>query len=106
MKATFYVVDVPGPAVVGLPTSEQLHLVNIHVDSVTYADTHATKSTACFARGHTESRRAHRLVFQPRLQYEEGRLNSRMHRPTAAQRGATSMSSQDTHVGGNKPGTC
>ena len=46
MKATFYVVDVPGPAVVGLPTSEQLHLVTIHVDSVTDADTHETKSTA------------------------------------------------------------
>ena len=45
-KATFYVVDVPGPAVVGLPTSEQLHLATIHVDSVTDADTHETKSTA------------------------------------------------------------
>ena len=33
MKATFYVVGVLGPAVVGLPTSEQLHLVTIHVDS-------------------------------------------------------------------------
>ena len=42
-KATFYVVDVPGPAVVGLPTSEQLHLVTINVDSV--ADTRGTKST-------------------------------------------------------------
>ena len=37
----------PGPAVVGLPTSEQLHLVTINVDSVTdVADTHETKSTA------------------------------------------------------------
>ena len=27
----FYVVDVPGPAVVGLPTSEQLNLVTINV---------------------------------------------------------------------------
>ena len=42
-KATFYVVDVPGPAVVGLPTSKQLHLVTINVDSV--ADTRGTKST-------------------------------------------------------------
>ena len=41
-----YVVDVPGPAIVGLPTSEQLHLVTFHVDSVTDADTHETKSTA------------------------------------------------------------
>jgi len=30
----FYVVDVPGPAVVGLPTSEQLNLVTINVDSL------------------------------------------------------------------------
>ena len=45
-KTTFYVVDVPGPAVVGLPTSEQFHLVTIHVDSVTDADTHKTKPTA------------------------------------------------------------
>ena len=36
----------PGPAVVGLPTSEQLHLVTINVDSVTDTDTHETKSTA------------------------------------------------------------
>ena len=42
-KATFYVVDVPGLAVVGLPTSEQLHLVTINVDSV--ADTRGTKFT-------------------------------------------------------------
>ena len=34
----------PGPAVVGLSTSEQLNLVTINVDSV--ADTHGTKSTA------------------------------------------------------------
>ena len=46
-KATFYVVDVPGPAVVGLPNSVQLQLVTIPVDSVTDAtDTHETKSTA------------------------------------------------------------
>ena len=45
-KATFYVVDVPGPAVVGMPTSKRLHLVTIHVDSVTGVDTHETKSTA------------------------------------------------------------
>ena len=45
-KATFYVVDVPGPAIVGLPTCEQLHLVTFHVDSLTDADTHDTKSTA------------------------------------------------------------
>ena len=30
----FYVVDVPGPAVVGLPTSERLDLVTINVDGV------------------------------------------------------------------------
>ncbi|KAL6486114.1 hypothetical protein MHYP_G00055060 [Metynnis hypsauchen] len=30
----FYVVDVPGPAVVGLPTSELLNLVTVHVDTV------------------------------------------------------------------------
>jgi len=30
----FYVVDVPEPAVVGLPTSEQLNLVTINVDSL------------------------------------------------------------------------
>ena len=30
----FYVVDVPGPAVVGLPTSERLNLVTINVDGV------------------------------------------------------------------------
>ena len=45
-KATFYVVDVPGPAVVGMPTRKQLHLVTIHVDSVTGVDTNETKSTA------------------------------------------------------------
>lgn len=27
--------DVPGPAVVGLPTSELLHLVNVNVDTIT-----------------------------------------------------------------------
>ena len=45
-KATLYVVDVPGHVVVGLATSEQLDLVTTNVDSVTYADTHETKSTA------------------------------------------------------------
>ena len=45
IKAPFYIVDVSGPEVVGLPTSEQLHLVTINVDSVTDADTHETKST-------------------------------------------------------------
>ena len=39
-------VDVSGPAVVSLSTSEQLHLVTIHVDSVTDADTHDIMSTA------------------------------------------------------------
>ena len=29
-----YVVDVPGPAVVGLPTSERLNLVTMNVDDV------------------------------------------------------------------------
>ena len=30
----FYVVDVEGPAIVGLPSSEKLGLVTIHVDSL------------------------------------------------------------------------
>lgn len=34
VNAKFYVVDVPGPAVVGLPTSELLNLVTLHVDAV------------------------------------------------------------------------
>lgn len=34
VSAKFYVVDVPGPAVVGLPTSELLNLVTLHVDAV------------------------------------------------------------------------
>ena len=34
INAKFYVVDVPGPAVVGLPTSELLNLVTVHVDTV------------------------------------------------------------------------
>lgn len=34
VSAKFYVVDVPGPAVVGLPTSELLNLVTLHVDTV------------------------------------------------------------------------
>jgi len=33
-QATFYVVDVDGPAIVGLPTCERLHLVTINVDNV------------------------------------------------------------------------
>ncbi len=33
-QATFYVVDVNGPAIVGLPTRERLHLVTINVDNV------------------------------------------------------------------------
>lgn len=32
INAKFYVVDVPGPAVVGLPTSELLNLVTVNVD--------------------------------------------------------------------------
>ncbi len=32
--ATFYVVDVPGPAVVGLPTSRELNLVTINTDAI------------------------------------------------------------------------
>ena len=32
----FYVVDVPGPAVVGLPTCEKLKLVTINVDHVSH----------------------------------------------------------------------
>jgi hypothetical protein len=32
--AKFYVVDVHGPAIVGLPTCQQLHLVTIHCDEV------------------------------------------------------------------------
>lgn len=31
ISARFYVVDVPGPAVVALPTSELLNLVTLHV---------------------------------------------------------------------------
>ena len=34
-KAMFYVVDVPGPPIIGLPTSEQLKLVTINVGAVT-----------------------------------------------------------------------
>ena len=34
IMTTFYVVDVPGPAVVGLPTSELLELITINVDTV------------------------------------------------------------------------
>ena len=33
-QATFYVVDVDGPAVVGLPIRERQHLVTINVDNV------------------------------------------------------------------------
>ena len=45
----FYVVDVPGPAVVGLPTSERLNLVTINVDGVAtkpneQISMHATKT--------------------------------------------------------------
>ena len=40
----FYVVDVPGPAVVGLPTREQLNLVTINVDSL---GSQATQKGAC-----------------------------------------------------------
>lgn len=34
VNAKFYVVDVPGPAVVGLPTCELLNLVTVNVDTV------------------------------------------------------------------------
>ena len=34
VNAKFYVVDVPGPAVVGLPTSELLKLVTVNVDTI------------------------------------------------------------------------
>ncbi|XP_060786498.1 dynein axonemal heavy chain 7-like [Neoarius graeffei] len=34
VNAKFYIVDVPGPAIVGLPTSELLNLVNVHVDTI------------------------------------------------------------------------
>lgn len=39
-----YVVDVPGPAIVGLPTSEGLKLVTVNVDSITKATNKETKS--------------------------------------------------------------
>ena len=38
-KAKFYVVNVPGPAVIGLPTSELLNLITINVDSVETKET-------------------------------------------------------------------
>lgn len=34
IDAKFYVVDVPGPAIVGLPTSELLNLVTVNVDAI------------------------------------------------------------------------
>lgn len=34
ISAKFNVVDVPGPAVIGLPTSELLNLVTVHVDII------------------------------------------------------------------------
>ena len=37
VNAIFYVVDVPGPAVVGLPTSEQLKLITINVAAINNA---------------------------------------------------------------------
>lgn len=40
IPAKFYVVEVDGPAIVGLPTCEQLHLVTIHCDEVSSADLH------------------------------------------------------------------
>lgn len=34
LDTKFYVVDVPGPAILGLPTSEQLKIVTIHIDGI------------------------------------------------------------------------
>lgn len=43
VNTKFYVVDVPGPAVVGLPTSESLGLITINVDTV--SDTNSSNKT-------------------------------------------------------------
>ena len=45
IKATYYVDDVPGPAVVGLPSSEQLELVTINVDGIADAGERITETT-------------------------------------------------------------
>lgn len=34
INTKFYIVDVPGPAVLGIPTSELLNLLTLHVDTV------------------------------------------------------------------------
>uniref|UniRef100_A0A8C7WXQ6 Gypsy retrotransposon integrase-like protein 1 n=1 Tax=Oryzias sinensis TaxID=183150 RepID=A0A8C7WXQ6_9TELE len=43
INAMFYVVDVPGPAIVGLPTCEALNLVTVNVDSIANVSKAANK---------------------------------------------------------------
>ena len=67
-NTTFYVVSVPGPAVIGLPTCENLKLVTINIDGVMTKPNekiamHATSSKKYPKVILKKSRRDHKRTF-------------------------------------------